>query len=146
MGVVALAAHLEIGTGAPRVVVAAEEREAEEPTPGFVRALLRAAAREDNAGDAGDELGVGPLVEVSRPGLSRQHVGLGCGHAAARPLDKVLPPRVRCAGCAAGRPTDRELLDAAIDDASDDDLCALSARIHAALDARLPPPVLRLGS
>ena len=36
---------IEIGTGRPRIVQLAEEREAEEPDLGFVRALLRAATR-----------------------------------------------------------------------------------------------------
>jgi hypothetical protein len=120
---------IEVGTGAPCVVVKAAERQAEEPTPGFLRALLRASSREDDALEED-----APRVLVNRPHLSRSHVGLACGHVAPRPGDKVLPRALPCWACAEGLPSDREMVEAAIDDASEDELRALAARI----EARLP--------
>lgn len=122
---------LEVGTGKPNVVLMAEERRAEEPTPGFLRALLRAASRD---AAAAAELGIedvagAPLVEVNRPGLSHQNVGLECGHVVRRPLAKGHRPRLPCSGCANGRPPDREFIEAAIDDARDEDLRAFRQRI-----------------
>lgn len=121
---------IEIGTGRANIVRLAEERDAEEPTPGFVRALLRAAAHDDAAAAEGDD-DQAPLVEINRPRLSRSHVGLLCGHVAPRPLAKTQPRRLPCFGCAEGRPTDRQLIEAAIDEASNEDLRALAARIEA---------------
>ena len=123
---------IEVGTGAPSIVVQAEEREAEDPTPGFMRALLRAASRaaalrEDPDADA-------PLQPVTRPTLSRHHIGLGCGHVAPRPLAKVMPPRVPCLSCLADHPTDRELVLAALEDAGAEDL----RHIATALEGRRP--------
>lgn len=103
----------EVGAGGVVEIIAPEEREAEEPTPGFLRALFRSAlasaerAQETFAGiDA-------PLSPIIRPGLSRTHVGLGCWHVAPRPLTKILPRALPCWSCAAGLPTDFEMLEAA---------------------------------
>lgn len=133
---------IEIGTGKPNVVVTAAEREAEPPTPGFLRALLRVAAAEaDEARDVA-ELDA-PSMLITRPALSRSHVGLACGHVAARPLVKVMPPRLPCIGCAEGRPTDRALIEAAIDDASGDELLGIMDRLEGRL-AQLAPEQSRV--
>jgi hypothetical protein len=123
---------IEVGTGAPSIVHHAPERPAEEPTIDFLQALLRSAARP--ASDRDVKPGNAPDVEITHPGLSRARVGLACGHSAPRPLSKVPPRTAPCWSCAEGEPTDRELLEAAIDDASEDELRALAARI----EARLP--------
>ena len=101
------------------MVVQAAERDAEEPTPAFLRALLRSASSQaSEASSAGLEVEGVPSVPVGRPALSRTHAGLLCGHVAPRPLVKALPPRLPCLGCSEGRPTDRELVEAAIADSS----------------------------
>lgn len=107
---------IEVGTGGARVVSAAPERAAEEPTIDFLHALLRAAAR----GEADRDVKPSnvPTVEITRPGLSRDRVGLACGHSAVRPLAKVAPRAAPCWSCAEGRPTDREMVEAAIRDAT----------------------------
>lgn len=110
---------IEVGTGAPHVVLKATERAAEEPSPGFVRALLRAATRADEVAPDVDDA---PRVLITRPGLSRQHVGLACGHVAPRPLAKVMPRTVPCHGCADGRAADRAFIEAALEEASEEDL------------------------
>ena len=71
---------LEIGAGAPHVVVEAREREAEEPSSPFLHALLRGASNAQHR----EQLGGAPLVSISRI-LSRQHVSLQCGHALVHP-------------------------------------------------------------
>jgi hypothetical protein len=119
---------IEVGTGAPSVVVKAAERQAEEPTAGFVRALLRASSRKD------EPLEDAPRSVITRPHLSRSHVGLACGHVAPRPGSKTPPLRLPCQACAEGRPADREVVEAVLDEANDDELRALAARI----EARLP--------
>lgn len=89
---------IEVGTGKLNVVRLAEEREAEEPATGFLRSLLRCAARDVLAaaeGDAGDDV-FAPMVEVNRPHLSRGHVDLLWGHAAVRPLAKPYNMNLRC--------------------------------------------------
>jgi hypothetical protein len=98
---------LSVGTGAPVVVVPAEETEPAESLSPFELALLRAAATtaEHAASDA-------PPVEVIRPFLSRGHVGLGCHHVAMS-LAKPLPPKLPCWGCFEGRPTEPEAIEAA---------------------------------
>lgn len=126
---------LEVGTGDPIVIVEAAERDAEEPAPGFLCALIRAAARE---GQAGEDDGA-PRRTITRPGLSRWHVGLECGHVGPKPLAKTMPRTAPCSSCAAGHPTDRELVEAAIEEATEEQLCAyaeaITARVHRAARA-----------
>jgi hypothetical protein len=108
---------IEVGTGGASVVAAAAEREAEQPTPGLLRALLRASTRpRESLEDAA------PRVLITRPRLSREHVGLACGHVAPRPLAKVLPRAVPCHGCQDGRASDRAFIEAALEDATVEDL------------------------
>jgi hypothetical protein len=52
------------------------------------------------------------------------------------PLAKAMPRKVRCSGCAEGRPTDREFLEAAIEAAIEEDLLAYAARIQRQIEAR----------
>ncbi len=120
---------IEIGTGGAQVVQPAPERDAEEPSAPFLQALLRAAARsaEDRRAALRSAEDRVPQVEITRPGLSRERVGLACGHTAARPLAKALPRAAPCWSCADGQPTDRELVEAAIRDASEDDRARCSA-------------------
>jgi hypothetical protein len=114
---------VEIGTGAPRVVVEATLRpEAEPLRDGFMQSLLRAAGR---ALDLQEEPAA-PLAIINRPALSRTTVGLACGHVALRPHTKVLPRALPCLSCAAGLPTDPALVDALVVESTDDDL-----RLHA---------------
>lgn len=112
---------IEVGTGGASIITAALERDAEEPTPGFLRALLRAADRgaEDLTGE--DVYDV-PRVLITRPALSRQHVGLACGHVAPRPLSKIMPRSAPCFGCKDGRASDRAYLEAALEEATEEDL------------------------
>lgn len=115
---------IEIGTGGATVVAAATERRAraEEPTSGFVLALLRAAAQ--GGGDvAGEDLAHdAPHVVVTRPRLSRDQVGLACGHVAVKPLSKIMPRTLPCFSCKDGRASDRAFIEAAIEEATDEDL------------------------
>jgi hypothetical protein len=74
---------------------------------------------ESAAGDA-------PLVEVIRPFLSRGHVGLGC-HRAVMSLAKPTPDKLPRLGCRDGRPTDPEAIEAAIADASSEQLARYQA-------------------
>jgi hypothetical protein len=120
---------LSVGTGAPAVIVPALEREPAERLSPFELALLRAAvvhAGEHAASDAGDA----PVVEVIRPFLSRRHVGLACHHAAMS-LAKTTPERLPCFGCRDGRPTDPEAIEAAIADATAEQLARYAARCAA---------------
>ena len=113
---------LSVGTGAPVVIVPAEDREPLERLSGFELALLRAAVA--NVGEhAVDDA---PLVEVIRPFLSRGHAGLGCHHAAMT-LAKTTPERLPCLGCRDGRPTDPEAIEAAIADATSEQLARYAA-------------------
>jgi len=110
---------LELGTGAPVVVVEARHRpEAEPLSNDAMRSLFRAAGR---AAELADEPAA-PLSIINRPTLSRSTVGLACGHVAPRPLAKVLPRALPCAACAAGLPTDRRLIAAVYAEASDEEL------------------------
>jgi hypothetical protein len=121
---------IEIGTGSPRVVHPAEPRVAEPPTMGFLRSLLRSAARQAESARAEEDADrVGPFVEINRPFLSREHVGLLCGHVVARPRSKIRPRRVACVGCREGWPPDHAVVEAAIDDAGDEDLRAYAGKI-----------------
>jgi hypothetical protein len=121
------------GSARAHVVQHAVERPAREPVPlALVQSLLRKAAEppRDEAADAA------PLVAVVQA-LSREHVALACGHRARRPLAKVLPLRLPCASCLEGRPPDREVIAAAIEDASPDELCALRRQIEQRAPRRL---------
>lgn len=96
---------IEIGTGAPQVIVEATHRPDAAPAiDPFMQSLLRAAGRTA-------EVEMGPLEEVSprlaritRPSLSRDYVGLDCGHVARRPLDKFMPAMALCFACPKGLP------------------------------------------
>jgi hypothetical protein len=116
---------LSVGTGAPVPIVEAEQVEPEEHLSPFALALLRAT--QVAAGQVG---GDAPLVDVVRPFLGGGHVGLACFHVAMH-LAKRLPPRLPCTGCRDGRPTDREAIEAAIRDATGDELEAYAAIIEA---------------
>jgi len=107
---------LEIGTGAPRVIEPAIERAAEPPTLELLRSLLRRSAANDQDGGPDGA----PLCAITRPRLSRSHVGLSCLHTAPRPLRKHLPPSMPCFSCAEGRAPDLEVLRAVIEEASDE--------------------------
>jgi hypothetical protein len=113
---------LSVGTGRPEVIVSAEEHEPPEKLSVFARALLRAAVANTGESAAGDA----PLVEVIRPFLSRGHVGLGCHHAAMS-LAKTTPDKLPCLGCRDGHPTDPEAIEAAIADASPEQLARYAA-------------------
>jgi len=104
---------IEIGTGTPEIVIVAEEREAERPTPGFEAALFCAAlarGRRELASDA-------PLSAIVRLTGPRQ-AQLGCGHLTLVPLLKHFPPALPCFSCAAGLPIDNAIVEAAIDQSS----------------------------
>lgn len=103
---------IEVGTGEPLVVRDSEERAAVDPTPAFLQSLLRAGARGSTSTTGG-----APEVRISRPHLSRHHVGLACGHIAPTPLAKKMPDRTRCWSCAEGRPPDVEIARAVIAEA-----------------------------
>lgn len=118
---------IELGTGAPHIVVAAPERQAEAPEPGFIRSLLRSADR-----DVDEEPDDAPRVLITRLALSRTHVGLACGHVALRPLAKakVMPRSLPCHACKDGRASDRAFIEAALEDASLEDLAAYADLIE----------------
>ena len=107
--------------GGADIVVPAPALEAEEPPRSFFLSLLRSAsvAAPETIAAGTSHL---PMVPIARPRLARDRVGLLCGHVAPRPLDKVMPRAVPCAACAEGRPTDREIVEAVIADASPEDL------------------------
>jgi hypothetical protein len=65
-------------------------------------------------------------VEVVRAFLSRGHVGLGCHHVAMS-LAKTTPERLPCFACREGRPTDPEAIEAAIADATAEQLVPYAA-------------------
>lgn len=108
---------IAVGTGGARVIERALEREAEQPPPGFILSALRNALRTSERQEAGDA----PTVAINRPRLSRDHVGLVCGHVAPRPMGKVLDLSIPCHGCLEGRPTDHEYLEAALLDETRED-------------------------
>jgi hypothetical protein len=75
---------------------AVERKEAEPPSDGFIKSVLR-ASRRDARGDAPGMVAGLPLVEVGRL-LSRTEVELACKHVVPRPLAKVrkgqrMPPQ-----------------------------------------------------
>ena len=118
---------LEVGTGGAEIVLQAGERQAEPPTPGFVRSLFRAAsAGAVSASPPGDA----PVVLVTRPYLSKKRVGLACGHAVTC-LANVRPERLPCEACLAGAPTDVEMIEAAIGEATLDQLDRYAALLAA---------------
>ena len=111
---------IEIGTGKPVTIVEATKREnVVAPSTDFVKAILRAAF--SRGGSAAADVGA-PMVTITKPGLSRVHVGLACGHTAPTPLDKKMPAKIPCFSCADGRKADAEVVEAAIEDAEDADL------------------------
>lgn len=105
----------EVDGGHVRVVVQATRyRDAQDPSRDLVRALLRSADRMGSD----DDRGVGIWVQINRPRLDFNHCGCTCGHAIARPLDKVLPRWVRCFACEAGLPPDVEVVERMIVEAT----------------------------
>lgn len=125
---------IEIGTGCPVTVHEADERTAvRDLDADFMRSLLRAATTQ--GGDAATIAGA-PLSVINRPGLSRSHVGLVCGHAAPMPLDKKMPAKVPCFACAAGQPAEIEVVETMIADADDDEVLKLYAQIERQMEAR----------
>jgi hypothetical protein len=119
---------ITLGTGGAEVVREGVERQAEEPTPAFLQALLRAGARESTA-----ETSRAELVRITRPHLSRFHVGLACGHVAPMPMAKKMPDRVPCWSCAEGRPADLEVVKAILEEADP----AVLAEIMGEVEGRL---------
>jgi hypothetical protein len=117
---------LSVGTGAPVPIVPAVQVEPEERLSPFALALLRAMQVGEAKGPAGDA----PLVDVARPFLGGGHVGLACFHVAMH-LAKRPPPRLPCTGCRDGRPTDREAIEAAIRDATREELECYAALVEA---------------
>lgn len=118
---------LEVDGRRVRVVEpAGENTGAEDPmhAPDLLRAMFAASGRAEDRAIAEAARGgqLAPLKMIDRPHLSRAHVGLVCGHAAVRPGDKVLPPRVACWGCAEGRPADLEVVLAMAEDLPEEQL------------------------
>jgi hypothetical protein len=113
---------LSVGTGGPAEIVPAPARRPEKRLSPFALALLRAAVANTSEHPALDA----PLVEVIRPFLSRGHVGLACHHVAMS-LAKKTPDKLPCLGCRDGRPTDPEAIEAAITDATPDQLARYAA-------------------
>lgn len=111
---------IEVGAGGPVKLIKAAERKTDDPLLSFMLSLLRAAS--SAAGDDGQEHDGAPRSLINRPHLSREHVGLVCDHVAPRPLAKALPRSVPCVACAEGKPADREVIEAALEDASAEDL------------------------
>lgn len=105
----------EAGAGGVRTIIEPIERQAEEPTPGFLRALFRSALATAERAQETFQGVEAPVSPITRPRLSSTHLGLGCGHVAPRPLvkDRDLPRALPCWSCAAGLPTDFEMLEAA---------------------------------
>jgi hypothetical protein len=94
-----------VGTGEPLLVgVAAVERDdVEEPTPGFLKALLRAGSTVVHERPGGDV----HLMPIARE-LASGSVVLGCGHVVTKPpLAKGRARGVRCVGCAEGLQVER---------------------------------------
>lgn len=116
---------IEVGPGDPKVIVEARCRVAEPPTEDFLRALLAAADRRPGPGE---EVNEAPRRLITRR-LSRDLVGLECLHTAPRPLVKVAPRELPCVPCAEGRPPERAVIEAALEDASAEDLARYSAAI-----------------
>lgn len=123
---------IEIGTGAPVTIVEAEKKQAVELDVDFIRSLLRAGSMQ---GAAGVDVGA-PMVAISRPDLSRTRVGLACGHAAPRPLEKKLPARVPCFACLDGAAAEVEVVEGMLEDASDEDLLRVAEIIDRQKRAR----------
>jgi hypothetical protein len=119
----------EVGTGDPVHVAEAVHREAEAPTPAFIRGLFRATMREGAVG--ADVAGGAPLVPIARK-LSRSHLALLCGHPAPAPLAKpnAWPRALPCEGCAQDLPTDLEVVLGAIGDAGPEALDAIEAALR----------------
>lgn len=118
---------IEVGTGEPRIIRESTERTAEEPTPAFLQSLLRASFERGASDSAMD---TAPLRLITRPALSRFHVGLACGHAAPAPGAKKMPARIPCFSCLEGAPADLEVARAVIADADATTLRLLAAEIE----------------
>jgi hypothetical protein len=120
---------LSVGTGKPDVIVPAEEREPAQALPDFARSLLRAAVTrpDPGAGLMGPD-GV-PLRPVARP-FSHEWVVLACLHRARLPVPKS--GLVPCVPCLPRLPPEPEAIEAAIGDATPEQL----ARFAALCDAR----------
>lgn len=105
----------------------------------FMLSLIRSAAKVANV-EEGDESAAtaerGPLVVVTRPHLSRSHMGLACGHTKPSAPFKRIPARAHCGACADEAPTDRDVIEAAIRDADPETLRALRSQIDAKMRAR----------
>ena len=106
----------------------AVERDAEQPGPGCLKALMRRLRAGTEIAE-GSELGM-PLQRIYRI-LDRWQVGLVCGHIALRPLTKGGPGLVPCFACAAGLPPDQRIVEVAIESATH----AEKARYRALLGA-----------
>lgn len=117
---------LEVNARGADVVVPATEREPDDLTPEMTLALLRASARaKDGAVDVVPHVPGAPSQLVTRPNVSRGHVGLACGHVVRASFTKAPKGglwRMPCVKCAEGVPTDREMVLDAIEYASNEDL------------------------
>ena len=118
-------------TGKPRRIVPARDNQGAEPLPPFALALLR-SSQPLRASGLPDVEGLEdvPIVEVTRPYLARGTVGLACGHTAAS-LAKTPPVRLPCQACKEGLPTELELAEAVIRDASRSELDRLASLVEA---------------
>ncbi len=124
---------IEVGTGKPVVVRQGVERMAESLSEALMLSLIRSASEQGNDERGGARHGkvmAAPLRQVSRPRLSREHMGLACGHVLPRPLIKAPPPRVNCEACAAGLPIDRQMLEAIVCDMGPAELADAAALIE----------------
>lgn len=117
----------EIGTGSPVTIVEADKREAQPIDDDLLRSLLRAGSVQPAQAS---EVAGAPMKAINRPDLSRSHVGLVCGHAAARPLDKRMPPKTFCFACGDGVKADVEVAEAMIEDGTDEQIVKLAAVIE----------------
>lgn len=98
----------------------------------FMLSLIRSAAKVASAEDGDEEAAPaerGPLVAVTRPHLSRSHMGLACGHTKPSAPFKKIPGRAHCGACADAAPLDREVAEAVIRDADSEALRALRGLI-----------------
>lgn len=107
---------VDVGGAKPHVVREPEKREPQIPPADFLRALFRAASSQDVEAIAASA----PMVTIDRPDLSRSRVGCSCTHSQPKPLDKVLPRKIPCFNCAEGRPREPVVVEAMIEDASDE--------------------------
>lgn len=129
---------LEVGTGGVEVVRAAVVRKnVEEPTPAFLKALLRSAGRpvEREARGEGDA----PSRAIGGR-LSKGFIWLdGCLHRQAAPLEKRWPATVPCWSCAEGLPAHPEAVAAALDGSDPAALARYREQIAGLLGVRSSP-------